>query len=161
MWRHHEFERLHHLSEATGNCLSKKITEKQNIFIKRCSCPTFPRENDDASPKEVGLWRERNTLWAKALSFPIVLHEKDGSGGNCTSLNYNLEGSKHLAPGMCNQLEMVWKNNNKTTTSLCSTCLSWIPGSRATFSISRVMCSFINLHAGFKNLKSLQWLPKI
>lgn len=34
-------------------------------------------------------------------------HEKDGSGGNLTSLNYNLESNKYLPPETCNQLGIV------------------------------------------------------
>lgn len=47
-----------HPPDATVN-VSQKHTEKQKVFIKRCSCPKFLRNNDDAAPKEVGFWREK------------------------------------------------------------------------------------------------------
>lgn len=52
--------------------------------------------NEGGTQSELRLW-----------SFPIVPHEKDGSGGNLTSLNYNLESNKYLPPEMCNRLGIV------------------------------------------------------
>ena len=121
MWLHHEFEshttcqRQWQISLSKKKQQNKTNTETQKVFIKRCSCPKFPWNNDDASPEEGGFWREKNKREThsepKHRVFPIVLHETDGSGGNWTSLNYKLESNKLWLLRRANNWEWSGKRN--------------------------------------------------
>lgn len=58
-----------------------KITEKQKAFIENAPAQ-FPQNNNYASPKEVGFWREKNkreTHWSQSTEFfPLWYMKKMG-----------------------------------------------------------------------------------
>ena len=111
----------------------EKNKKEDNNNNKRCFCSKFLWNNDDAVPKDVRFQREKIKrkmhLKSKHWVFPIVLHKDDESGGNLTSLNYNLESNKLWLLRCTTNWEWSGKKSSY------STFLSEIPDSYATLSI--------------------------
>ena len=135
---HHEFERLSKRSIPCARCNNKSLPQEKkkkedNNNNKRCFCSKFLWNNDDAVPKDVRFQREKIKrkmhLKSKHWVFPIVLHKDDESGGNLTSLNYNLESNKLWLLRCTTNWEWSGKKSSY------STFLSEIPDSYATLSI--------------------------